>query len=212
MAVECTTGYARNLLTIDHCIPIVNQSEGSPHQRDVVGMPHVRCAWHRRLRCEESVNRTHAPVRSFRGRVGFDLHLVAASKKNAAIGLGPGVEFNVQLKIPEFGGGNELRALPILRHRAVLDAPDTSMTRIGRLPTGKVLAVEQRDWFAPLKRPLRFKGRRSLARPWPGNTLGTCRGARKPAPRQLSLEQCALIETYVCGRGEFDFPVLDLNL
>src|SRR5215472_9750866 len=116
-------------------------------------MPHVRCARHCRLRYEESVNRTHASVGSFRDRVSFDLHLVAASKKNAAIGLGPGVEFNVQLKIPEFGGGNELRALPILHQRAVLDAPNPSMTRIGKLPTGKVLAVEQRDWFAPLGRP-----------------------------------------------------------
>src|SRR5690348_8931620 len=86
------------------------------------------------------------------------------------------------------------------------------MSRVGKLPAGKVLAIEQLDRSAPLRRALRLKGRRSLAGPWPGNALGTCRGYRELTASQLPLEQRALIETYVSGRSELDFPVLDLNL
>src|SRR5579864_7685127 len=85
MTVQRATGDPRNFLIVDDRPAILGHADHSPDQRDIEGLPFPGLTRKFRGRRQETVDSTDAPARGLVGRVGLDLHFVAAAQIDTAV-------------------------------------------------------------------------------------------------------------------------------
>ena len=123
VAVERTTGDARNLLMIDNGLAILDDGDGSPEKRDVQGLPFSWLSGQFGGRSQKAVDTACVVAGRLRNRVGLDLDFVTAAKIDTAVVIDSAVEFNMQLEILEPGVVDQLRAIARRYQVAVFDFP-----------------------------------------------------------------------------------------
>src|SRR5579864_3113316 len=88
---------------MDDRLPILDDGDFSTQQRDVEALPFSRLARHLGRRRQKTVHSAHMMTRRFLDGVSLNLDFVATTQIDAAVGVGPTIEFDVQLEILELG-------------------------------------------------------------------------------------------------------------
>ena len=167
MAVERATCDAGNLLIVDDGRAVQHYGDFAADERDVEGLPDIRCAGLFGIWRKEAVDTTR--VMTGRLCLGLRLYLnfVTAAQIDTAVRIFAAIEFKVQLEVLELVIVDELMAVTGTDDGAVLDRPLWRAWLVG-MPAGEVLSIEELDRLAPLWRSGVDECGCRVAEPMPG--------------------------------------------
>src|SRR4029079_9073693 len=151
-------------------------------------------------------------TRRLLNRIILHLHLISSAQVHAAVRTLSDVEFDMQLEIAEWTGGDQLRAVPRTHQGPILHLPRIRIFFVW-LPSAEVLAIEQGYRPSPLRSSRAFERRCSLSRPWPGSSVRAGGLAYQPRADQLRFEHHVILAIFrFLGRNKRELLGNNLNL
>ena len=136
MAVESASRDPWDFLVVDDRYAVLHHGYVASEERDVEGLPDIGLSRLLRRWVEEAIHATGVVAVGLGCRVRFDLDFVTAAQEDAAVGVDPAVEFNMQLEVFELGGVDEIGAVAVLYQRAILSFPGGFLALAAWNPAG----------------------------------------------------------------------------